>query len=336
MVNRRHGQVMLHLGLLEAGFKLRPLAIWSDGTRLKVLVPEGEFRPEITPSAEYHLNESASRVFDAFVQVNRTSLERIEDVERGLAELEQDALHAPPLKVLELKQKLADVREELGRAITAVADLAEGGLLPVLGGSEKALHSVEQELLRLRDLTQATQSALTDIFMIRQTEQANQLQVVANRMSAVSNRIAELANISNIRMLGLSYVMLILAVMTSVIVFPNTAATILGMPSAANVPGWLVAYVLIFSTIIPMYYFFRQRWIRDLFRGMKGYEARVEEGFGRLTENIEGVDIDYNALEARAPPKPSNPTARKAGAARSSKERNTEAPPTKDDGRIPP
>jgi hypothetical protein len=286
VVNRRKGQVMVHLGLIDASFEARPLAFWSDGSSLKVLVAEGEFHPEITPSAEYHLSGGIAAAFDAFVQIGRTVLERIEDVERGLAVLEKNPLQAPPVRVLELKRQLADVREELGRSITGLADLQEGRITPVTLVESSPFRTIQEEFFRLRDLTQATQTALTDIFMIRQTEQANELQLVSNRIAVVSNRIAELSNISNIRMLGLSYVTLILAVVATVILFPNTAATILGMPSASNIPAIIVWMVLVGTAVGPIAWFVSQPWIREMFRGMKRYEARVQEGITDLPEKI--------------------------------------------------
>jgi hypothetical protein len=280
---------MVHLGLLTEDFQPLPLAFWADGTHLKVLVDGGEFHPEVQPSVEYHLTGGIATAFDAFVQINRTTVERLEDVERGLAELEKDPLNAPPLRVLELKRQVGSIREELGRAITGLTDMEEGRVVPLPEGAMSALRTVEQEMIRIRDMIQATQSALTDIFMIRQTEQANQLQLVSNRMAAVSNRVAELSNISNIRMLGLSYVTLILAVVATVILFPNTAATILGMPSAAGVPTVVVYMVLVGTAVAPMAWFLSQGWIRDLFRGMSRYEARVNEGMGDLPERIPEV-----------------------------------------------
>ena len=295
MINRRHGQVMVHLADLDPQFHARAMALWSDGTRVEVLTEGGIFHPELTPSTELHLPPGSAQVFDAFVHLSRNALERIEDVDRGLAELEKDPLHAPPLKVMELKRKVASVREELGRGITALADLSERRLLPVPEVAVGPFRSLEQELLRLREMTSSTQLSLSDLFLIRQTELANQLQTMANRMTAVSNRIAQLANISNIRMLGLSYVTLILSVVATVILFPNTAATILGMPSAANIDPMIVWMVLIGSATAPIAWFVSQKWIRDLFKGMVRYEARVEEGMTDLPERLPEVEGDYSA-----------------------------------------
>ena len=289
VVNRRHRQVMVHLALIDGNFQVRPVAFWSDGTHIKVLDDAGEFHPDVNPSAELQITGGSGQVFDSITQMSRTSLERIEDVERSLAELEKDPLHAPAIAVLELKRKTATVRAELGRTISAVADFVEGRLLPLAENARAPLRTSQEELLRLRDMTQATQSALTDIFMIRQAEQANQLQLVANRMAAVSNRIAELSNISNIRMLGLSYVTLILAVVATVILFPNTAATILGMPSAADVSPMIVWAALAGTAVAPIAWFASQKWIRELFHGMSRYEARVSEGIIDLPENVPGV-----------------------------------------------
>jgi hypothetical protein len=302
VINRRRGQVMIHLGTVEPDFSIRPLAIWSNGTELKVLTTSGEFHAESPLSTEFHLTGGAAVSFEVFVQIARASLERIEDVDRKLGELEKDPLRAPLVKVLELKRHMGVIRAELGRAITGLAEVQEGRIVVAPEGPPAALPTVREELLRLRDMTQATQSALTDIFMIRQTDQANQLQLVSNRMASVSNRIAELANISNIRMLGLSYVTLILAVVATVILFPNTAATILGMPSAAGIPNIVVYMALVGTAVAPIAWFASQRWIRDLFKGMARYEARVTEGIADLPEEI--PEVRTLKPEASLPPPP--------------------------------
>lgn len=290
VITRRHGMVMIHVGSVTEEFAPQELAIWSNGSVLRVLTPKGEFQPEVTPSTEYRLTGPAAVTFDLFVHISRRLMERVEDVDRELGEIEKDPLHALPTTVLGLKRRLGVVRAELGRAITGLAEVQEGRIVTTPEGPPAAYATVEQELIRLRDMIAATQSGLTDIFMIRQTDQANQLQLVSNRMAQVANRIAELSNVSNIRMLGLSYVTLILAVVATVILFPNTAATILGMPSAAGVPTIVVYMVLVGTAVAPIAWFMSQEWIRELFRGMSRYEARVTEGLGDLPERIPEVD----------------------------------------------
>jgi len=148
----------------------------------------------------------------------------------------------------------------------------------------KALPAVVHGLEGIQNLSGNTQQALRDLILLRNAEDANRIAEAANQLSATSNRIAALANTSNIRMLGLAYLALVLGLVSAVVLIPNTAATILGMPSAAWVPGLWVTIVVVITAAIPLVLVFSRPWVLQMLRGMKSYEFRSEEGLGDLPE----------------------------------------------------
>ncbi len=290
VVLRRKSGTLISVGKLEKDFQLHGIAVWVNATGVTLLDGKGKYEPERGPAEAYGLTGSAARVLDLLAELGRNYLARLEEVDTELAGLEQKPLEVPLTDVLRLKRRVAMIRAEVGRALAAVAEVEGAQLAESLPGLAKSLPATKEELLRLRELSSSTQTSLTDLLLMKQADQSNKLAQMANQLGQVSNRIAELANVSNIRMLGLSYVMLILAVVSTIILFPNTAATILGMPSATDVPGLLVVFVLVVTALVPLLWFLSQRWIRDLFRSMARYEARVEEGMKGLKEHVATPD----------------------------------------------
>ena len=286
VVLRRRNGTLISVGRIEKDFRIHGIAIWANPAGVTLLNANGTYTPEHGPSEGYGLTGASAKVLDLLAELGRNYLTRLEEVDTELAGLEQHPLEVSISDVLRLKRYVALIRAELGRVLAAVAEAEGEHLAAFLPGLAKSLPPTKEELLRLRELTSATQSSLTDLLLLKQADQSNRLATMANQLGQVSNRIAELANISNIRMLGLSYVMLILAVVSTIILFPNTTATILGMPSAAGVPDAVVVVALVVTAAAPIGWFASQKWIRDLFRGMSRYEAKVEEGMEGLREKV--------------------------------------------------
>ncbi len=304
VVLRRKSGTLISVGRIETGFRLRGIAIWANPAGVTLLDAQGKYQPEHGPSEGYGLTGSSAVVLDLLSELGRNYLARLEEVDTELAGLEQKPLEASPNDILRLKRWVAMIRAEVGRALAAIAELEGEFLSQSLPGLARCLGPTTEELLRLRELASGTQTSLTDLLLLKQADQSNRLAAMANELGQVSNRIAELANVSNIRMLGLSYVMLILAVVSTIILFPNTAATILGMPSAATVPGLVVVIVLVTTAVIPLLWFISQRWIRELFRSMARYEARVGEGMKGLQEHVKGpADIAHPGESPGRPPR---------------------------------
>lgn len=277
-----HGSAgsLLTFGVPDARGQVAYLGIWIDPTGVQLL---GPVPPATGVGAAHGLSGDAARVFDLFVGTARAYLERVEEVDGSLAETQQHGRSVPLSEIWALQRRVAGLRAQIGRALVAATECGGrfGERFPGLGDQ---LPSLLGELTRVQELAAGVRAALSDLILLRNAEESNRIADAANELSRVSNRIAALANTSNIRMLGLSYIALILGLVSAVVLIPNTAATILGMPSAAWVPGLWVDLILVVLAIFPLAIVFGQRWVREMLGGMRTYEVRVSEGVADLPE----------------------------------------------------
>jgi hypothetical protein len=198
------------------------------------------------------------------------------------------------------------LRKSVGRLAVAVEELG-GPLGERFPGLERALPRVQAELTHLQDYSAGLGQSIRDLLSLRNAAEANRLSEATNRLGAVSNQIAAVANISNIRMLGIAYVALVLALVSAVVLIPNTAATILGMPSAGWVPGLWVDVTLVLLAVVPIAIVFTRPWVRGVLRGLGSIEARTREGLLDLPE-ITPAEVDRPSAEQRlATPPPRGP-----------------------------
>ncbi|MCI4368983.1 MAG: hypothetical protein L3K09_05415 [Thermoplasmata archaeon] len=255
--------------------------------------------------------DSTRAIVDLLVEATRLYLERVEEVDLKLAATEEHGRSVPLHEVWSLHRDSAGVDAQVGRALVASAELS-GPLARSFPGIEKVLPSIVAELERTSALCAQTRQALSDLILLRNAEESNRIATAANELSRTSNRIAALANISNIRMLGLTYVALLLGLVSAVVLIPNTAATILGMPSAGWVPGVWVDAILIVLAVVPVVLVFSRRWVLGMLRGFSSYERRAREGLSDLPElspDAAADPSDASALAAATPRGP--PTAPK-------------------------
>ncbi len=290
---------------LAGSVPVRPVLRGAEGTLITIPFPRDGGPPEyrglflgpgsverVGPPAPVHglstqrrLEGVAGEVVDLFVEASQVYLERTEALDRELADLEQRGPKVPTGEVWRLERKSAKLREHEGRALEALAELgrlsAEGPLR--LGGT---IGPLESELERTAELTRSVQQGLTALILLWNTEHGNKLAETANDLGTISNRIAELQNISNLRMLGITYIVLLLGLVAAAISIPNTAATILGMPSAAWVPGLWVDVVLLVLAVVPIVVIFSRRWIQRFLGEFGRYEARTAEGISDLPEQV--------------------------------------------------
>lgn len=258
--------------LVWAGVWIRP-----DGLRFL----EGE--PPITgPGAAHGLTGASAELFDRYVTAARTFLERIEEVDEELADTQQKGRSVPLDEVWRLTRRIAVLRAQIGRCLVGLAEC--GRFSESFPGFPAALPAAAAELVRLQELAQGVHQALSDLILLRNAEESNRIAEAANELSRVSNRIASLANTSNIRMLGITYVALVLGLVSAVVLIPNTAATILGMPSAAWVPGLWVDVILVVLAVVPLVLVFSRPWVRVLLASLAGSEVRAAEGLHDLPE----------------------------------------------------
>jgi hypothetical protein len=76
-----------------------------------------------------------------------------------------------------------------------------------------------------------------------------------------------------------------------VVLIPNTAATILGMPSAAWVPGLWVDVLLVVLAVVPLLVVFSRPWVLQTLRGLPSSERRSSEGLSDLPE-VPAQDVE--------------------------------------------
>jgi hypothetical protein len=175
------------------------------------------------------------------------------------------------------------VREQIARVLSLVAEL-DGPVGSGFPDLSEVLPSLEVEAERLLELSGSIAQTLRDVVLLRNAEDANRIAEAANELGRISNRIASLQNTSNIRMLGIAYLAFVIALISVVVLIPNTAATILGMPSAAWVPGLWVDIILIVLAVVPLVIVFSRGWVVRVLRDLQGSERRATEGIDDLPE----------------------------------------------------
>ncbi len=213
----------------------------------------------------------------------RSCLEWVESLGERLDALEGKPDPAPLPELGALLHALAGARKQLVRLEVLVAEL-DGPLASSFPGVAALLPEFRGEVTHLDEVTGGQAQGVRDLVAIRNAVEANRLATAANELGAASNGIAALANTSNLRMLGVAYVALVLALVSVVVLIPNTAATILGMPSAGWVPGIWVDGILIVLAIVPMAVVFSRPWVWRTLRGLPSYERRTAEGLADLPE----------------------------------------------------
>jgi hypothetical protein len=255
-------------------------AVWirSDGVRFY-----GPAGLQPGPSIGHGLTGTSAELFDRWVEAVRAFLEAIEEVDTQLSELEGRGPNIPTEEVWRLSRTTARLNAQIGRAVVAGAECA-GPLSASFPKFADAFPSLLGELQRVQGLAGSVQQALSDLILLENARQSNRIAETANELSKGSNRIAQLANISNIRMLGITYIALLLGLVSAAVLIPNTAATILGMPSAAWVPGPWVDVVLVVLGLLPIVLIFSRPWVVAMLRTLAASEGRVTEGVGDLPE----------------------------------------------------
>jgi hypothetical protein len=213
----------------------------------------------------------------------RSYLEGFEALSERLDTVEMKGDAVPLADLTELHRSYRALRKYLGCLAVAIEELGGpiGNHFPRM---EPIVPRLESELSHLQDYSASVGQSLRDLLALRTAGEANRLSEATNRLALVSNQIAGFANTSNIRMLGVAYVALVLALVSVVVLIPNTAATILGMPSAAWVPGLWVDVTLIVLACIPLGIVFSRPWVRGVLTGLGSFESRTREGLTDLPE----------------------------------------------------
>jgi hypothetical protein len=220
---------------------------------------------------------------DLLVAASISYLEQFERWGRELDELESRTEHPDTEQLSRIQRGLLRAHRHLVRLERLLGELGGplGGRFP---GIATVVPSIATDVARTGDVASGLLQSVRDLSVLRTAIDANRLALAANDLGRTSNAIAALANNSNVRMLGVAYVALVIALVSVVVLVPNTAATILGMPSAAWVPGIDVDVVLVVLAIVPIVVVFSRPWVRRMLGHARAYEARSAEGLSDLPE----------------------------------------------------
>ncbi len=245
--------------------------------------PVGDPVPPSQLARSLELSEPARSLIDLAVAASVSYADRFEELGVRLDELEARSDIPPVEELVRLQRGMLMAHKHLARLERLLAELSgsAGTLFP---GTERAAASLATEVARTREISVGLLQAVRDLANLRATVEANRLAAAANELGRTSNAIAALANNSNVRMLGVAYVALVIALVSVVVLIPNTAATILGMPSAAWVPGLAVDATLVVLAIIPLVVVFSRPWVRRMLASSHTFEARSSEGLSDLPE----------------------------------------------------
>jgi hypothetical protein len=255
-------------------------ALWIRDEGIDLLGPAA---PTSGLSRSFALTKETAAAVDLLAEAARAYIDGIEGIDEKLADVQSRGGAVPPSELWALQREVAGLRGMIGRALVVLEELS-GPSLERFPNAETPFGALSREVDRARNLAATVQQSLSDLIMLRQAEQGNRIAESANLLSRTSNRIAELANTSNIRMLGITYLALVLGLVSAVVLIPNTGATILGMPSAGWVPGWWVNAILFVLAIVPMAIVFTRPWVRRVLRDLAASEHRIAEGLEDLPE----------------------------------------------------
>ena len=279
-VLRSPNGTLLTIATLEANAVPTWNGVWLTSADIRFLGPEP---PPSFLRQRLRLSGPTALLVDLFQASSGSCAEVLEEIAGRFDRAEEHAESANLGDLGALQRSLAKVRSHVVR-LSVIALELDGPLGARFEGLAAALPTLRSEVGYLETLSSGLAQGVRDLVGIRNAVEANRLAEAANELGRTSNRIAALANTSNIRMLGVTYLALFFALVGAIVLFPNTAATILGMPSAAWVPGVWVDTVLVALAVIPAIAVFSRPWVRRMLGGMRSYEARSSEGLSDLAE----------------------------------------------------
>ncbi len=288
---------LITLATLEADGAPTWHALWIDAAGIR---PIGPAVPASLLTEEAKLAPPTAALMDLLEAAYRSYVDWLEVLGGRLDTLEGRPDPAPLPELGSLLHAIAGVRKQIERLTVLTTELG-GPLGTSFPGLAAQLPALRSEGMHLEGLSSGIAQGVRDLVAIRNAVEANRLAESANRLGLVSNRIAALANTSNLRMLGVAYIALVLALISAVVLIPNTAATILGVPGAAWVPGPWIVIVLVVLSVVPIAIVFSRPWVLRTLRGLSTSELRSGEGLRDLPE-VPAQDIDSDASLLRQSP----------------------------------
>jgi hypothetical protein len=299
VVTRRPNGIVIALGIFGPRGALQWQGLWLAGGEVR---PLGETPPRSVRSTASQLSGSTALLVDLVEYAWANYTEHLVGLDERIASWPTSAMSIPIAAIESASREVAEGRRRVIRLVSLVSQLGEslGSAFPEIG---PILPEIRSEATRQEALCTEIQSVLRDVILLRASQDGNRISESAVELGRISNQISALANTSNIRMLGIAYLALVIALIGAVVLIPNTTATILGMPSASWVPGFWVVVILAATSVVPIVIVFTRPWVLSLMRGLGGFERTSREGMQDLPE------VSLDAAASTAPSEPLLPRA---------------------------
>jgi len=294
VVTRGPAGTLLALGVFGPHGTLLWQGLWIAGGEVQLL---GGPVPRSVRSSAAPLSGPTALLVDLIESAMANYTERLIELDERIASWPATTASIPLGEMERTHHEAAEVRRRIVRLLSLVTQLG-GPLSDAFPDIAKVLPEIEAESGRQEALSTQIQGVLRDIILLRNSMDGNRIAEAAVELGKTSNEISALANTSNIRMLGIAYLALVIALIGAVVLIPNTTATILGMPSAEWVSGFWVVVIVAVTAVVPIVIVFTRPWVVTLMRGLGGFERTSREGLQDLPE------VSPTAAASTAPSEP--------------------------------
>jgi len=182
-------------------------------------------------------------IMDEVVASHYTHLEKLETQTSGLEEevAEGTSPKETIKKIFKLKANMIKFNKALWYERGIIFNLKQCGENCMPQKIAKLFDTTHEDLTRQIDIVETYREILSDAINVH--------------LSAVSNRI-------NLSIKGLTIVIFYLTVITTVTSFPNTVATFFGISQFGGTNVFIIAALLIVSTVLPFVWLWRKKWIK--------------------------------------------------------------------------
>lgn len=193
------------------------------------------------------LDSPGSVVHSILDEVAATYFEYLERVEDRTVEVEERLIENPNKETVKelfgIKSKLISFNKLLWHERGALFSLKKTNAPYMTRELSEMIDDVHDDFTRQIDIVETYREILSD--------------ALAAYLSTVSNQ-------TNLSIKLLSRIVLYLTVISTILVFPNTIATVFGIPAlGSNVDPVLVLSFLAVSTVIPSIWLLRKQWLRS-------------------------------------------------------------------------
>ncbi len=238
--------------------QMSPIILAFSGNFL-LSIRHGSLAPIQRARERFHKTKSgtpANLVYTIVDEVISDYFDYLEWFEEQTIDLEERIIEKPSQQllreVLRLKAKIISFNKVLWYERGALFSLKKTSLSYVSRETAELFDDVHDDLVRQIDIVETFREILSDS--------------LDAYLSTISNRI-------NFSIRELTVVVLYLTIISTITVFPNTIATIFGIPSfGSSTNPWIIIGLLVVSTVLPAIWLLRRRWLSP-----SGLEEAAEE-----------------------------------------------------------